>query len=667
MADNDPSAALARHHSAPDVSPLKPGSSINKTNDPSVRRSVPEVTITEAPSRENVAGQSQSRLSVVDKTASQDATERLRHDDDDRSFRPNPTFDDRNTVVPERNLGKADVAALVFNKMVGTGIFTTPALVLALTQSKGVGIGMWVAAGLYTGLSLLNYLQIGTWFPYNGGELIYLDRIYPAGFLFTLFFAGTHLAFPLTVGNCIAFARFVTIAAQPSYRTDADLDERVTKIIAIFALFSVCVILAASAKFGMFLNKSLALFKFFLLIIVFCRGFATSGNASAPQEFIAPDNQDTSAWSYMGAFVLVVYSYSGWENANYVAGELREASEGRTGGSLVFGAMGAVLATTLLYVLVVVAYYSSGNQQEIIQFAQSFGMGAIWEANGEKVGFAHSVFGGDGRAFRVLIAASAYGNLISVVYTSAKVKQAIARQRILPFWQFFQGDKHTPKGGLFLHFFINVIWIASLPMNTDGYSFVIGISTWGRIFMEMLVMFGLPFLLLRGMPPDLLSRKSLIWPLSLLIALFNLVIIICAAAQHGKDIIARFWWPVVIAGVFAITLLYWGAIQILNRPAKASPPRSDGIQMHPTGERQPLALSTGIQTIGQKVGIEVSVYEKKPKVEKDWPVNMDAAMAEAELDGTNRRIVAKIGEPFVPVAVRKTWERTVELFVRYLC
>lgn len=43
-----------------------------------------------------------------------------------------------------------DIFALVVNKMVGTGIYTTPPLVLALTGDWRIAIGLWAAGFVYT-------------------------------------------------------------------------------------------------------------------------------------------------------------------------------------------------------------------------------------------------------------------------------------------------------------------------------------------------------------------------------------------------------------------------------------------------------------------------------------------------------------------------------------
>jgi hypothetical protein len=49
-----------------------------------------------------------------------------------------------------RPLNWQDVAALIINKMVGTGIYTTPPAVLLMTRSKGEALGLWIVGFSYS-------------------------------------------------------------------------------------------------------------------------------------------------------------------------------------------------------------------------------------------------------------------------------------------------------------------------------------------------------------------------------------------------------------------------------------------------------------------------------------------------------------------------------------
>jgi hypothetical protein len=70
----------------------------------------------------------------------------------DRPMSSGSIYSEGNTNVPPKSLTTFDLGALVFNKMVGTGIFTVPGHVLEATGSKTISICFWVAGGVYTAM-----------------------------------------------------------------------------------------------------------------------------------------------------------------------------------------------------------------------------------------------------------------------------------------------------------------------------------------------------------------------------------------------------------------------------------------------------------------------------------------------------------------------------------
>jgi amino acid transporter len=60
---------------------------------------------------------------------------------------------------------------LIFNRMVGTGIFATPSEILSLSGSVGLALFIWVAAMVISGTGMAVYLEFGTAIPRNGGEV----------------------------------------------------------------------------------------------------------------------------------------------------------------------------------------------------------------------------------------------------------------------------------------------------------------------------------------------------------------------------------------------------------------------------------------------------------------------------------------------------------------
>ena len=77
---------------------------------------------------------------------------------DDERFPPSPTTVARRAIIKyERDLTSWDAAALIINKMVGTGIFVAPPTVLLNTGSKRVALGLWSAGFVHTLLRYVPY------------------------------------------------------------------------------------------------------------------------------------------------------------------------------------------------------------------------------------------------------------------------------------------------------------------------------------------------------------------------------------------------------------------------------------------------------------------------------------------------------------------------------
>jgi amino acid transporter len=100
----------------------------------------------------------------------------------------------------------------------------------------------------------------------------------------------------------------------------------------------------------------LALFKGLLLLVVVIAGARAAHKEGSGLKDFAHRHKGTSSMDSLAALVLILYSYQGWENANYVAGEIK--APGKT---LKRGAFLAVGLVSILYVLVTIAYVSTSS------------------------------------------------------------------------------------------------------------------------------------------------------------------------------------------------------------------------------------------------------------------------------------------------------------------
>ncbi|KAK5277398.1 hypothetical protein LTR40_010446, partial [Exophiala xenobiotica] len=234
---------------------------------------------------------------------------------------------------------------------------------------------------------------------------------------------------------------------------------------------------------------------------------------------------------------------------------------------------------------------------------------------------------------KVCIALSAFGNLLAVTFTSSKVKQAIAVQRIIPFYKFFQKDINTPKGALVLHWLSSTLLIIFCPVSADGYTFAVGLFTYGHIIIGTMVTLGLYRLTARmqqtwpGWRPMIFTNKLVRYTLPVVFTVGNLIILIWGAKPRDSGKIPRFWWPVTFFLIIAGGVLYWAClvatqVKIIHRGKET--------------------------TIGKVIGFQVKIYNETDEV---VPPNMEEAIVQSRLDGSRRRVGYQVRSPPQP----QTW------------
>ena len=72
-----------------------------------------------------------------------------------------------------RRLGPVDAAAIVISNVIGGGIFFVPVLVARLTPSAGSMLGVWLFGGLLAFAGAMAYAELATLRPRAGGEYVY--------------------------------------------------------------------------------------------------------------------------------------------------------------------------------------------------------------------------------------------------------------------------------------------------------------------------------------------------------------------------------------------------------------------------------------------------------------------------------------------------------------
>ena len=234
-------------------------------------------------------------------------------------------------------IGFGTATSLVIANMVGTGVFTSLGFqVLDITDGFALMM-LWLIGGVISLCGALVYGELGTMFPNSGGEYNYLSKIYhpSVGFL-----AGW-------VSATVGFAAPIAMAAMALSKYVAGVFENVNKVVvAIGVILLMTVIHSLDLKSGSLFQRVITVLKVVVILVIIFFGFSSGSK----QDFSVVPVKGSWEVIFSGAFAIslywVTYSYSGWNAAAYMAGEI-ENSKKNLPRSLLLG----TLAVTIIYVL----------------------------------------------------------------------------------------------------------------------------------------------------------------------------------------------------------------------------------------------------------------------------------------------------------------------------
>ena len=249
------------------------------------------------------------------------------------SARPQqPTIPASEGATLHRRLGPFDGAAIVVSNVIGSGIFFVPMLVALAVSSGTAMLGVWVFGGVLAFAGAMAYAELATLRPHAGGEYVYLRDAYGplAAFMtgWTSFVAGFSGAIAATsVGLAAFIGRFVPAAADttPLLTIPLPLVPLVVSKQAIVAILAI--VMLSFVHFhsnGRVVHNLLASAKVSLLLVFIAIGLGwgsgSFSNITATHEVASP----LTGW--ISALVPVMFAYSGWNAAAYVAEEIKNPS-----------------------------------------------------------------------------------------------------------------------------------------------------------------------------------------------------------------------------------------------------------------------------------------------------------------------------------------------------
>ena len=402
------------------------------------------------------------------------------------------------TQTVRQRLNFWDAVSIIVGIVVGTAIFRSPTIVFQNVAGPWQAMGVWLLGGILCLFGALCYAELTTTYPRNGGDYEYLGRAYGPwlGFLF----GWAQLTAILTASiGAMAYA-FADYGAKLW-----ELSPTGIALLAAGAVLSISVMNLLGIVCGKIVQNFLSVAKIAGLLAVAFAGLfwgnvETFQSADAPSELMGPG---------LGlALVFVLYAYGGWNDAAFVAAEVRNRKR-----NLPWALILGIAGITLVYLAVNGAYLA------VLGFE---GARATYTPAATAMEQVAGPWGA--KAISVLVMISALGAINGMILTGSRVYSTLGEDHCVFAW-LAKGTKKTasPIAALIVQAIIALLMIlavgtetgraaidnglgsmavASLPWDRFGGGFDTLVSLTAPIFWTFFLLTGYSVFLLRIKDPD---------------------------------------------------------------------------------------------------------------------------------------------------------------------
>jgi APA family basic amino acid/polyamine antiporter len=358
---------------------------------------------------------------------------------------------DKPPEVSSGQLSVWDTVSIIIGIVVGTSIFYVPNLIFSNVSNPWMGLIVWGAGGALALVGALCYAELATTYPRAGGDYVYLSRAFGpwAGFLFA--WAQLTLVLTASIGAMVSvFGSYAAPLAEqaglPHFSPLWGWEVGEDVLYAGLATVVLTVLNLLGVTLGKWTQNFLTLVKVAGLLALVVAGFVWGD----VRQLAATDRTvGGTTWTFGAlALILVLYAYGGWNDAAFVAAEVREPRR-NIPRALLLGT-GAV---TLLYLLVNAAYVAGLGFQGVRQTEH---VPAALLARTPLAGYGEL-------SIRLLIMLSALGAANGLIFAGARVYATLgADYRLFAWLGHWRPGRGTPIMALLLQAAITLALLAAL-------------------------------------------------------------------------------------------------------------------------------------------------------------------------------------------------------------
>lgn len=390
-----------------------------------------------------------------------------------------------------RRLGKYSTTTIFIGRMIGSGIFATPGLIMKDASGSGfLYLIFWSIAAVvaYTGLSL--YLELGSYLPVNGATKKFLEYIYPKPrYMTTVVFSIFTLLFSFSSANALVFGEYIR------YSFGYKEDEHKSRQIAC-ALIIVCSALHGySKKVGIACQNVLGSIKIVLLLLIAFTCFyvlilpssiTKIENHFDMEHMKLPPFSTLQGSTYAMAVIKCIHSFGGWTTCHIFQNEIKNPIKTlKMAGPLSMGIIFVLYLLLNLCYLKVIPYEDFSNSKQLagaILFSKVYGkqMGTLM--------------------MNLMIAISSAVNVMIVIYTDSIMNQEIFKEGFLPYSRYLCSNYPfgTPLSGILVHGLASCI-IMFIPKK-QIYNYIVSIQYYPNQLFHSILCLGLLFKVRKRFP-----------------------------------------------------------------------------------------------------------------------------------------------------------------------
>ncbi len=244
-----------------------------------------------------------------------------------------------------RRLGVWDAAMIVIGGVIGAGIFRTPAAVAERTSGSMQMLVLWVVGGLVALIGALCFAELGARRPQAGGTYIYLREAWGVLPAFLCGWTILLITYPGSVAAvAITFSDYLCpVLALPPICVQP---------VAVAAIVFIVGINLFGVRAGAWIQNIFTVLKLLAIALLVAAGLVLVRTRLGLLP-ASPTQTSVSNWTLIGAMMPVMFSYSGFNYVNNLAGEVRHPQRTlpRALGLGLVGVIACYVLTNLAYLV----------------------------------------------------------------------------------------------------------------------------------------------------------------------------------------------------------------------------------------------------------------------------------------------------------------------------